>query len=148
MRFTIRRPARIATILLALLASAPVACVKRRNEPLGGNWYIVWEFSQIPEAGGTHPYLYRKRFPFGGRRVETNTWRYRYLGDDCVLYAGADRRDLRAACGDRAPVVLADHLDDETRGYIRETGLGGDPISINGRPITVREIKARAGHGD
>ena len=72
MRFTIRRPARTAAILLALLAAAPVACVKRRNEPLGGNWYIVWEISQIPEAGGTHPHLYRKSFPFG-RRVETNT---------------------------------------------------------------------------
>jgi hypothetical protein len=146
MRFTIRRRARIAAMLLALLA--PVACVKRENEPLGGNWYIVWEISQIPEAGGTHPHLYRKRFPFGGRRVEENTWRYRYLGDDCVLYVAgnSNRGDLRAACGDRAPVVIADHMDDRTQGYVRDRGIAGDPVSINGGLMTVREIKARAGH--
>lgn len=105
--------------------------------------------SQIPEAGGTHPYLYRKSFPFGGRRVEENTWRYRYLGDDCVLYVAgnSNRGELLAACGDHSPVVIADHMDDHVNGYAGDTGLAGDPISINGRPTTVREIKARAGHG-
>jgi hypothetical protein len=144
----LRRTERIAAILLTLLAAAPVACARREKKPLGGDWYIVWEFSQIPEAGGTHPYLYRKKFPFG-RRIEENTWRYRYLGDDCVLYVAgnSNRGELLAACGDHPPVVVADHMDDYVNGYAGDTGLTGDPVSINGRPMTVREIKARAGHG-
>jgi hypothetical protein len=144
----LRRTERIAAILLTLLAAAPVACARREKKPLGGDWYIVWEFSQIPEAGGTHPYLYRKKFPFG-RRIEENTWRYRYLGDDCVLYVAgnSNRGELLAACGDHPPVVVADHMDDYVNGYAGDTGLTGDPVSINGRPMTVREIQARARHG-
>jgi hypothetical protein len=144
----LRRTERIAAIILTLLAAAPVACARREKKPLGGDWYIVWEFSQIPEAGGTHPYLYRKKFPFG-RRIEENTWRYRYLGDDCVLYVAgnSNRGELLAACGDHPPVVVADHMDDYVNGYAGDTGLTGDPVSINGRPMTVREIQARARHG-
>ena len=136
-----------AAVLVALV-SASVACVTRKKEPVGGKWYVVWERSQIPEAGGTHPYLYRKTEPFGGRRVEENTWRYRYLGDDCVLYVAgnSDRGELLAACADRPPVVLATRMDDYIKGYIRDMGIAGDPISINGRMVSVQEIKTRAGH--
>ena len=121
------------------------ACVTREKEPLGGKWYIVWERSQIPESGGTHPHLYRKGIPFG-RRVEENTWRYRYLGDDCVLYVAQnpDRGELKAACGDRPPVVIANRMDDYMEGNIRDGGLSGDPIVINGRPLSVESIKSRA----
>lgn len=134
--------------MLVALVSASVACVTRKKEPVGGKWYVVWERSQIPEAGGTHPYLYRKTEPFGGRRVEENTWRYRYLGDDCVLYVAgnSDRGELLAACADRPPVVLATRMDDYIKGYIRDMGIAGDPISINGRTVSVQEIKTRAGH--
>ena len=38
-------------------------------------------------------------------------------------------------------------MDDSIKGYIRDMGIAGDPISINGRPVSVREIKSRAGHG-
>ena len=38
-------------------------------------------------------------------------------------------------------------MDDYTKGYIRDMGITGDPILINGRPVTVREIKSRTGHG-
>jgi hypothetical protein len=38
-------------------------------------------------------------------------------------------------------------MDDYMKGYIRDTGIAGDPISINGRRVSVREIKSRAGHG-
>jgi len=135
-------------LAFALVAALSTACVTRRKEPVGGQWYVVWERSMIPEAGGTHPHLYRKG-PFGGRRVEENTWRYRYLGDDCVLYVAgnSDRGELLAACGSRLPVVLATHMDDYTRGYVRDMGIAGDPIAINGRTVSVREIKSRAGHG-
>ena len=143
-----RRLFRIA-YAAALVTAMSVACVSRTKEPLGGKWYVVWERSQIPEEGGTHPFLYRRQGPFGGRRVEENTWRYRYLGDDCVLYvAGNSKRgDLRAACGEHHPVVIAISMDDHTKGYIRDMGIAGDPISINSRNLSVREIKSRAGHG-
>lgn len=133
-------------LLLGILALA--ACVTREKEPLGGKWYVVWERSQIPESGGTHPHLYRKG-TFVGRRVEENTWRYRYLGDDCVLYVARnpDRGVLKAACGDRPPVVIAKQMDDYVQGNIRDGGLSGDPIAINGVPVSVQEIKARAQAG-
>jgi hypothetical protein len=135
---------RSLALACALIGALGVGCVTRTKEPVGGKWYVVWERSNIPEAGGTHPYLHR-----GGKRVEENTWRYRYLGDDCVLYVAgnSDRGELLAACGDRAPVIVADHMDDRIKGYIRDTGIAGDPISINGRAVSVAEIKSRTGHG-
>ena len=134
--------------LASLLVLASTGCVTRKKEPLGGNWYIVWERSQIPESGGTHPHLYRKGLPFG-RRIEENTWRYRYLGDDCVLYEARnpERGQLMAACGDRTPVVIAERMDDSLRGNVGDGGISGDPIAINGKLLTVREIKLRAQRG-
>ncbi len=141
-----------AAVVVAIAVTVSVAsgaCVTREKEPVGGKWYVVWERSQIPEAGGTHPHLYRRTGPFGGRRVEENTWRYRYLGDDCVLYVAgnSDRGQLLAACADHPPVVLAPRMADYAKGYIRDTGIAGDPVSINGREISVAEIKTQAGHG-
>jgi hypothetical protein len=121
-----------------------VGCVTRTKEPVGGEWSIVWERSNIPEAGGTHPFLHHR-----GKRIEENTWRYRYLGDDCVLYVAgnSNRGELLAACGDRAPVIVADQMNDRIKGYVRDMGIAGDPISINGRAVSVAEIKSKAGHG-
>jgi hypothetical protein len=129
--------------LLAVLALA--ACVTREKEPLGGRWYVVWERSQIPESGGTHPHLYRKGI-VAGRRVAENTWRYRYLGDDCVIFVPQDpgRGQLMAACEDRPPVVIANRMDDYMKGDIRDGRISGDPIVINGVPTSVQEIKTRA----
>ena len=66
-----------------------------------------------------------------------------------MLYVAgnSDRGQLMAACADRPPVVLATRMDDYTKGYIRDTGIAGDPVSVNGREISVSEIKTRAGHG-
>jgi hypothetical protein len=138
----------LAVLFLVFVSVLSSACVSRKKEPLGGHWYVVWEVSGIPESGGTHPHLYRKG-GFGGRRVEENTWRYRYLGDDCVLYVAgnSDRGELMAACGNHRPVVIAAHMDDYIQGYIRDTGISGDPIAINGRTVSVREIKSRAQRG-
>jgi hypothetical protein len=33
------------------------------------------------------------------------------------------------------------------KGYIRDMGITGDPISINGGQVSVRGFKSRAGHG-
>jgi len=143
-----QRPLTTVSLVALSFVSVSVlssACVSRRKEPLGGKWYVVWEVSGIPESGGTHPHLYRKA-GFGGRRVEENTWRYRYLGDDCVLYVAgnSDRGELMAACGNHRPVVIAKQMNDSMQGYIRDTGISGDPIAINGKMISVREIKSRA----
>jgi hypothetical protein len=107
---------------------------------------IVWETSQIPKSGGLHPYLHRKR-ALGSTRVEENTWRYRYLGDDCVLYVAgnSNRRELMAACGDNPPVEIAPGLDDSMKGEIGDGGLKGDPIVINGVPHAIAAIKQQAG---
>ena len=144
------RPPRIppagTNVIVALVLLVLVSClVRRRNEPLGGKWFIQWETSQLAESGGTHPFLHRKT-AFGSRRVEENTWRYRYLGDACVLYVAgnSNRRELMAACGEHPPVVIADRMDDEVQGYVGSTGLLGDPININGSPVSVAEIKRKA----
>lgn len=125
---------------------ALVQCVEKRNEPLGGKWFIQWETSQLPESGGHHPFLHRGT-ALSNRRIEENTWRYRYLGDDCVLYVAgnSNRGELLAACGDNRPVMIAPHMNDYMNGDIADGGLKGDPIIINGVGIPVRDIKARAG---
>jgi hypothetical protein len=123
-----------------------LGCPTRQVEPLGGKWRIVWEKSFLPESGGVHPFLERKTL-FGGRRVEENTWRYRYLGDDCVLYVAgnSNRGELMAECGDSAPVMVASQMDDYMQGYVGSRGMAGDPININGKLVSVREIKRRCG---
>jgi len=61
--------------------------------------------------------------------------------------ANSDRGELMAACGNHTPVVIAKHMNDSIQGYIRDTGISGDPIAINGKMISVREIKSRAQRG-
>jgi hypothetical protein len=135
-----------AALLTCLSLLALVQCVQKRDEPLGGKWFIQWETSQLAESGGHHPFLHRGT-PLINRRVEENTWRYRYLGDDCVLYVAgnSNRGELLAACGDNRPVMIAPHMDDYVNGDIADGGLKGDPIIINGVAIPVRDIKVRAG---
>jgi hypothetical protein len=133
-------------LLLVPLVALSAGCVRTEDKPLGGKWFIRWEFSQIPESGGVHPYLHR-RTGFISKRVEENTWRYRYLGDDCVLYVAgnSNRGELMAACGDRRPVVIAPRMSDFRVGHVADGDLKGDPIMIGGAPMTIREIKRKAG---
>jgi len=133
-------------VAMLALAVGAIACVEKRDEPLGGKWFIQWERSQIAESGGMHPFLHRRTGRFSSKRVEENTWRYRYLGDDCVLYVAGNstRGELMAACGDNKPVVISPGMDDYAHGDIADGGLKGDPITINGMPIAVAEIKRKA----
>lgn len=136
----------LGVAVLACWSLSLFACVEKRNEPLGGKWFIQWETSPLAESGGLHPFLHRGNALIN-RRVESNTRRYRYLGDDCVLYVAGDfnRGELLAACGDSAPVMIATHMDDQANGDMGDTGLTGDPVTINGVAIAVRDLKARAG---
>lgn len=66
-----------------------------------------------------------------------------------MLYVAgnSDRGQLMAACADRPPVLVATRMDHYMKGYIRDMGIAADPISINGRPMSVREIQSRARNG-
>ena len=55
-------------------------------------------------------------------------------------------RDTRPRSGTplATPVVIANRMDDYMKGDIRDGGISGDPIVINGVPLSIREIKMRA----
>jgi hypothetical protein len=131
--------------LLAIGLVALPGCVSTRDENLGGKWFIRWETSQIPESGGVHPYLHR-RTTFGSRRVGENTWRYRYLGNDCVLYVAGTPQGggLMAACGDRNPVVIAPNMNVFMTADVADGLWKSDPVIVNGTPITIQEIERLA----
>jgi ankyrin repeat protein len=114
------------------------------TEKIGGSWTLLWVFSQIPESGGTHPYLSRGTGPHPVH-VADNTWRYRYFPDDCVIFVtpSATGQDLFAACGDHEPVLLA--RDVENRGDAGSTGLEGDAIAVApGLAVSLAEVRRRA----
>jgi hypothetical protein len=138
-----RRWSAAAMLAIGMLASG--GCVSRRDQKLGGRWFIRWETSQLAESGGVHPYLHRRRI-FGSRRVEENTWRYRYLGNDCVLYVAgnSNRGELMAACGDRKPVVIAPNMNVLMTEDVADGLWKSDPIIVNGQPITVQEVERLA----
>lgn len=116
------------------------ACSGRRSEPLGGTWRIVWVSPFM--SGSQFPYLYR-----GDVKVEEFTSRYRYLGQDCVLFVAgrSDRRGLYAACADREPILISPSMDDYLEGQIGATGLGTDHVPLSGGlSISTKEAIRRA----
>jgi len=133
-----------ATVLAVGLLALP-GCVSTRDQSLGGKWFIRWETSPIAESGGVHPYLHR-RTTFGSRRIGENTWHYRYLGNDCVLFvAGNSQRGGRmAVCGDRQPVVIAPNMNTFMTAEVADGLWKSDPIIVNGTPITIQEIERLA----
>jgi hypothetical protein len=128
-------------VLLACGLALAACLVSTRDVPLGGKWFIRWETSQLAESGGRHPFLHRTRW-YGSVRVEENTWRYRYLGDDCVLFVAgnSDRGQLYAACADSAPTIIATAMADSTLGYAGDMGLTGDTLFVEGRSVPVLTI--------
>jgi len=105
------------------------ACARKETISIGGSWEIVWISSPFPEAGGHHPFLWRhsKRTHV---LVEGDTYTYKYIPDDCVLYVSLDSGHLGAACGDRQPLIL-----DSNANHFRESSQQGyfdrDPLPIN-----------------
>jgi hypothetical protein len=81
------------------------ACVSRESTRIADGWYVVTERSMIPEAGGYHPFLWRKSLRVQVM-VDTDTYSVTDLGDDCVAWYGLDSRGLFIACGDRQPLLL------------------------------------------
>lgn len=120
-----------AIVLLSNIETAKTEVVR-----VGGNWEVDKVTSALPEAGGHHTFLYRATSS-GRRLVAKETWKYRYLGDDCIVYFVGGYH-IEAACGDRAPVVI---------GYPDEHGdadLDGDPLRLHGKEVAVAEAKRRA----
>jgi hypothetical protein len=113
-------------------------CVRRQSEKVTAGWVVVTEISQIPEAGGYHPFLWRKSSHVHVM-VDTNTYSVTDLGDDCVAWYGLDSRGMFAACGDHEPLLLQ-------RGPDMQTGikLSGDQLSLGSFMTSVRATKDAA----
>jgi hypothetical protein len=132
--------------LSALTIAASACLVSTRDEPIGGQWFIRWETSNLPEAGGRHPYLHRGNHR-QNRRVANNTYEWRYLGDECVIYNAHDNGiHAMAVCGDGTPVEFprgpnATWRDPDTS----IDAFKGDPMNVNGTLLTVEDVKLRAG---
>ena len=88
-----------------VIAVAVSGCVNRQNSPIGGHWEIVTETSGIPEAGGHHPFLHRNSEKVKVR-VDTDTYRYRFIPPDAMLCIGMDNGGLWIATGDHEPLLL------------------------------------------
>jgi hypothetical protein len=119
-----------AFVLVAAMAFC--GCVNRQRTPIGGHWEIVTETSGIPEAGGHHPFLHRNSERVKVR-VDTDTYSYRFIPPDSVLWIGMDNGGLWIATGDHEPLLL-------------KTGLGftdrvpsGDPIDL-GPPWSIYPV--------
>jgi hypothetical protein len=88
-----------------VIAAAFNGCVNRQRSPIGGSWEIVTETSGIPEAGGHHPFLHRNSERVKVR-VDTDTYGYRFIPPDAMLWIGMDNGGLWIATGDHEPLLL------------------------------------------
>ena len=114
----------IPALAAALLVCAFVACGPTRDfESIDKNWQIMWERSSIPEAGGVHPYLWRNSEKVRVI-VDRDTYEYKAVGDDCVVWIGLDSDGLYIACGDRQPLLMM------PAEYARDLTVEGDTVSI------------------
>jgi hypothetical protein len=126
--------------LVVLVTASALACTARAV-PLGGRWFIMTERSELADAGGYHEFLSRDAW-LGWRRV-AETRQYRYIGDDCVIYVeknGVLKR-CNVVCGSAEPHEVQRSVDDATYDHFEATGLSGDPIVINGKTFSLRELK-------
>lgn len=63
-----------------------------------------------------------------------------------MLYVAgnSDRGELMAACGDRKPVVIAPNMNVFMVRGVADGLWKGDPIIVNGKPITIQEVERLA----
>ena len=121
-----------------LIAPLLAFCVTRQSEKVAPGWFIVTERSQIPEAGGYHPFLWRKSSRVNVM-VDTDTYSVTDLGDECVTWYGLDSRGMFAACGDHEPLRLQTDPDMQT-----EIKVAGDQLSLGPFATSVRATKDAA----
>jgi len=91
---------------IALMVFLSTCGPTREFERIDENWQIMWEHSPISEAGNLHPFLWRKSLMVQVI-VDRDTYEYKAVGDDCVVWIGLDSRGLYIACGDRQPILMS-----------------------------------------
>jgi hypothetical protein len=121
-------------VLIALVLSVVLIgrCDSTSRKSIGGRWSIVTEHSPLPDSGGHHPYLHR-RLGWRDLRVDDDTYDYRFVPPDAVLWIGLDNGGLWLATGDHQPVLLKRNLAPGER------VPAGDTIDLDRRgtfPIT------------
>jgi hypothetical protein len=149
---------RVARALIAgLIGVATAACGQPTPKdmfPLGGRWF-AYLHSGLPEAGRRPSDLYRD---VNGQRVlvqrDYRLHRY-YEAQDCLLFEKPPEQShqiVAAACGDRAPIVIAG--DQPYRWRMDPDGLratsgpevvGGAPVAAT---IPIDDIKAAVVSGN
>jgi hypothetical protein len=123
------KPRAVVSIAAALFWSAVLACGPsgtRTFESIDKNWQIMVERSSIPEAGGYHPYLWRNS-EHVHVIVDRDTYEYKVVGDDCVVWLGLDSDGLYIACGDHQPLLMTPA---GRFGYAGDLTVAGDTVSI------------------
>ena len=132
--------------VLVLLFAAVVALYLRGPDPtdtkLGGAWELRQLNSWIIDSGRIPRFLQRVH-----GRTRTNVaeqpYPYRYLGDDCVVYAAWEHGDVvYAACGDRPPIRVGRVPAATT------PQLDSDPIRLNGTSFSWADLKQHAQRGE
>jgi hypothetical protein len=120
-------------VIIWLAASPP-----RTYRKVGGHWSSATEMEFIAESGRKPRYLVRGMF--FRKTVAKDLTDVQYLGDDCLVYTvvATNQDDLYAGCGDLLPVLL-DHVPDH-----QKISLVSDPLQLNGRTMSVAEVKRRA----
>jgi hypothetical protein len=123
-----------------LIAACIGACGPTRLDltPIGGAWHFYLHSSPIIEAGSRQTDIYRE---WNGRNVlvASDVEFHEYYEDpDCLLWETSGKDHVvYAACGDRAPIVVA--TDDYHRWTMEERGLvdEADPrVSAGGAAVT------------
>jgi len=114
-----------------------------KDEKLGGAWEIRQLGSWVIDSGTPAKFLQRVH---GKTRtnVAQRPFPYRYLGDDCVVYVVFESGlKLRAACGDRPPILIA-----ESKEAVPWDQVQTDPIRINDAAYSWADIKQHALRGE
>jgi hypothetical protein len=109
-----------------LMAIGSTGCVNKDRMAIGGHWELITERSSIPESGGHHPFLHRNSQRVNVR-VDTDTYSYRFIPPDTVLWIGMDNGGLWIATGDHEPLLLQAGFD------------GGDHVPV-GDPIDLGSL--------
>ncbi|HET7434050.1 MAG TPA: hypothetical protein VFN10_04970 [Thermoanaerobaculia bacterium] len=107
-------------VVLALLLALLQGClVRHETEEVAPGWEVVTEISQIPEAGGYHPSLWRHS-KHVHVQVDIDTYSVERVDEQCVAWYGLDSRGFYIACGDRQPFLL--QADPQMRTGVKVTG--------------------------
>jgi hypothetical protein len=155
-RLWLKRIAIAIGSLLVLLAAVVALLIHGLSRPretkLGGSWILSEAQSPVIDSGSPPSFLKRVH---GRERVTVAYRPYSmvYIGDDCILFAEAvpelnrahpnNKLALKAACGDRPPIVV-----DYSPDFVWRSQLEPDPVRIKDKQIPWAEIRQHAERGE